>query len=218
MLKRFLICGLLLCTTWLAAAAPPPSAAPGAPVWLVLGDSLSAAYGIPQSAGWVALLQRRLNERGYRAQVVNASVSGETTAGGLARLPALLERHRPQVVLIELGGNDGLRALPIAALRDNLQRLVTLARDAGATPAIFEMQLPPNYGPDYVTRFTASFREIAKRNDITLVPFLLTPIAADRAAFQDDGIHPLAVSEPKLLDAVWPTLETLAKKQASAAP
>lgn len=206
-----------MCIASLAAAAPqPPASRPSAPapapVWLVLGDSLSAAYGIPQSAGWVALLQRRLSERGYRAQVVNASVSGETTAGGLARLPALLERHHPQIVLIELGGNDGLRALPVAALRDNLQRLVTLSRNAGATPAIFEMRLPPNYGPDYIAKFTASFHEIAKRNGVTLVPFLLAPIATERAAFQDDGIHPIAASEPKLLDAVWPTLEALAKR------
>lgn len=206
MFKRFLICGLLLCFASLAPAAST------APVWLVLGDSLSAAYGIPQSAGWVALLQQRLADRGYRAQVVNASVSGETTAGGLARLPALLAHHHPDVVLIELGGNDGLRALPIAKLRDNLQQLVTLTKQAGATPVIFEMLLPPNYGPDYVSKFTASFHDIAKRNRITLVPFLLAPIAADRDAFQADGIHPIAASEPKVLDAVWPTLETLAKK------
>ncbi|NGY06577.1 arylesterase [Solimonas terrae] len=209
MFKRFLICGLLL---GFAASAQPAPATAKAPVWLVLGDSLSAAYGIPQSAGWVSLLQQRLAERGYRAQVINASVSGETTAGGLTRLPALLEHHHPDVVLIELGGNDGLRALPIARLRDNLQQLVSLSRKAGATPVLFEMMLPPNYGEEYVSAFTASFHQIAKLDRLALVPFLLAPIAADRDAFQADGIHPIAASEPKVLDAVWPTLEPLARR------
>lgn len=212
MFKRFLICGLLLCFTSLTQAASASAASTKAPVWLVLGDSLSAAYGIPQSAGWVTLLQQRLTARGYRAQVINASVSGETTAGGLTRLPALLAHHHPDVVLIELGGNDGLRAQPIAKLRDNLQQLVTLSKNAGAQPLVFEMLLPPNYGPEYVSQFTASFHVIATRNQIPLVPFLLAPIATDRDAFQADGIHPLATSEPKVLDAVWPTLEKMAKK------
>lgn len=211
MFKRFLICGLLLCFASLAQAAPAAGASTKAPVWLVLGDSLSAAYGIPQSAGWVALLQQRLQDRGYRAQVINASVSGETTAGGLTRLPALLAHHHPDVVLIELGGNDGLRALPIAKLRDNLQQLVSLAKKAGAQPLLFEMLLPPNYGPEYVSQFTESFHLIAKRNQVPLVPFLLASIATDRDAFQADGIHPIAASEPKVLGAVWPTLEKLAK-------
>lgn len=211
MLKRFLICGLLLVCAAASAQAPAAKGA-DAPVWLVLGDSLSAAYGIAQSQGWVALLQQRLTERGYRARLVNASVSGETTAGGLARLPALLERHRPAVVLIELGGNDGLRALPVAKLRDNLRQLVALTKRAGARPVVFEMRLPPNYGPDYVAQFTESFALAAREGGAPLVPFLLAPIATDRAAFQADGIHPVAGAEPKILDAVWPSLEKLAKK------
>lgn len=220
MLKRFstqvLIGCLLLCAVPFAAAADAAAAANApaggdAPVWLVLGDSISAAYGIPQSRGWVALLQQRLRDRGYNARVVNASVSGETTAGGLARLPALLARHRPKVVLIELGGNDGLRALPIARLRDNLTQLVGLSRQAGARAAVFEMLLPSNYGPDYVAQFTASFGLVAKAQRATLVPFLLAPIAADPSAFQEDGIHPTAAVQDRLLDTVWPALEPLAR-------
>ncbi|MFT4045641.1 MAG: arylesterase [Solimonas sp.] len=210
MLKRFLVFVVLLAAA--AVRAQAPAAAPAnESVWLVLGDSLSAAYGIPQSRGWVALLQQRLDDRGYRARVVNASVSGETTAGGLARLPALLAQHRPAVVLVELGGNDGLRALPVATLRDNLGRIAALAKQAGARPAIFEMRLPPNYGPDYVEPFAASFALVAREHGAPLVPFLLAPIATDPAAFQDDGIHPLAAAEPKILDAIWPSLEALAR-------
>lgn len=213
MLKRFLIvCALFMVATSATAQSAAGKAPADGPVWLVLGDSLSAAYGIPQSRGWVALLQQRLNDRGYRARVVNASVSGETTSGGLARLPGLLKQHQPAVVLIELGGNDGLRALPVARLQDNLERIATLAQQAGARPVIFEMTLPPNYGADYVQQFSESFAKAAKRHNATLVPFLLTPIATDASAFQDDGIHPTASAQPKILDAVWPHLEPLARK------
>jgi acyl-CoA thioesterase-1 len=215
MIRRFLLCGLLCCCALLTPLATAGTASPDAggkpPVWLVLGDSLSAAYGIAQSQGWVTLLQQRLSERGYRAQVINASVSGETTSGGLARLPALLAEHHPQIVLIELGGNDGLRALPIARLRDNLHQLVALSKKAGAKPVLFEMMLPPNYGPDYVAQFTQSFHLVAQQTGTPLVPFLLAPIVSDRAAFQADGIHPVAASQPKVLDAVWPSLEKFAK-------
>lgn len=203
------VAGILL----LMVALPTESKASDAktPVWLVMGDSLSAAYGIPAAQGWVALLQQRLTSRGYRAQVINASVSGETTSGGLARLPALLQKHQPQVVLIELGGNDGLRALPVARLRDNLTQLIALSRAAGATPVVFEMQIPANYGVSYTGPFTASFAEIAKREKARLAPFILAPIATDTAAFQADGIHPTAAAQPKMLDTVWPALEAVAK-------
>ena len=184
-----------------------------APVWLVMGDSLSAAYGIQASQGWVALLQQRLDARGYRARVINASVSGETTAGGLARLPALLQRHQPEIVLIELGGNDGLRALPIAKLRENLARMAQLTRAADATPVLFKMQIPANYGPFYTGPFASSFAEVAKREKAVLAPFILAPIASDPGGFQSDGIHPTAAAQPKMLDAVWPALEPLARKR-----
>jgi acyl-CoA thioesterase I len=187
MFRSLFIRVLLPVLALLAAAAP---AAAERPVMLVLGDSLSAAYGIPLDRGWVALLQQRLEAGGYRERVINASVSGETTAGGLARLPALLDRHRPRWVLVELGGNDGLRALPLDELRANLRRIVALTRAAGAEPVLFEMRIPTNYGPDYAEGFRASFGEVARDTGAPLVPFLLGPIATDPSAFQDDGIHP----------------------------
>lgn len=182
---------------------------------LVLGDSLGAAYGIPAEQGWVALLQQRLDRAGYPARVVNASVSGETTAGGLARLPALLERYRPRWVLVELGGNDGLRALPLPRLRDNLRQISVLSRKAGARPVFFEMRIPTNYGAEYANGFSASFAEVARAAKAPLVPFFLGAIATDPAAFQDDGLHPTAAVQTTLLDAVWPTLKKELKITAS---
>lgn len=199
----------------LLCAAVTARAENTAPVILVLGDSLSAAYGIPASQGWVALLQQRLQARGYPQRVVNASVSGETTAGGLNRLPALLDRHRPQLVLIELGGNDGLRGLPIARLQENLTRMAQLSRSAGARPVLFEMRIPSNYGPTYTRGFQAAFTTVAQAQNAPLVPFWLAGIALDPDAFLDDGIHPTAASQPRMLDAVWPTLEAALKPRSS---
>jgi len=210
MLKRVLLLVVLLAASGMVRADAAPGA-DSAPVWLVLGDSISAAYGIPLAQGWVALLQQRLQARGTTIRVVNASVSGETSAGGLARLPALLARHQPRVVLVELGGNDGLRALPVARLRDNLQQIVALSRQAGARPVLFEMRIPSNYGPAYVEQFVASFGLVAKQLKVPLAPFLLGPIATDATAFQADGIHPIAAVQNRLLDAVWPTLEPLTR-------
>lgn len=192
-------------------AAQKNPAAANAPVILVLGDSLSAAYGVPLSQGWVALLQQRLEQRGYPDRVVNASVSGETSAGGLRRLPELLDRHHPQFVLIELGANDGLRGLPLPQLQANLRQMATAATNAGAQPIVFEMYIPTNYGVDYADGFRASFHQVAGEMKLPLVPFFLGAIATDPSAFQDDGIHPNLQSQPKLLDAVWPTLEPLLK-------
>jgi acyl-CoA thioesterase I len=138
--------------------------------------------------------------------VVNGSVSGETTAGGLARLPAALQRHQPAIVLIELGGNDGLRGLPLKQLRANLAALVNRSRAAGAQVLLFEMQIPPNYGPAYTQGFQQAFAEVARAQSVRLVPFLLADIATDPAAFQEDGIHPTVASQPRMLDAVWPVL------------
>ncbi|MEQ1439172.1 arylesterase [Fontimonas sp. SYSU GA230001] len=199
----------------LAAPAIHAAGADTRPIMLVLGDSLGAAYGVPAERGWVALLQKRLDAAGYPARVVNASVSGETTAGGLARLPALLERHRPRWVLIELGGNDGLRGLPLTRLRDNLRQIGALSRAAGATPIYFEMRIPTNYGADYADGFAASFGEVARALKAPLVPFFLAEIATDPASFQDDGIHPTAAVQDKLLDAVWPTLRRVLAAGAS---
>ena len=199
---------LLLCLLSFTAAAKP--AVP--PVILVLGDSLSAGYGLPRDAGWVSLLERRLTTQGYPHRVVNASISGDTSVGGLSRLPAALDAHRPQIVLIELGGNDGLRAQPVKQLRSNLEKLVALSRTAGATPVLFEMRIPSNYGPAYTESFAKVFGDTAKTLKTPLVPFFLAAIATDPAQFQDDGIHPNAAAQPKLLDGVWPTLKPLLKK------
>lgn len=185
------------------------AAAAAQPVVLVWGDSLSAAYGMDLEQGWVALLQRRLREQGYPHAVVNGSVSGETTAGGLARLPDALARHRPAVLVIELGGNDGLRGLPLGQMRANLQRMVTLGQQAGARVALLEMRIPTNYGPEYAEGFRRVYGEVARATGAVLVPFFLGAIATDPEMFLDDGIHPAAAAQPILLDAVWPHIRPL---------
>jgi acyl-CoA thioesterase I len=192
----------LVLTLWLGPAVAGP-----APVILVWGDSLSSAYGLPLEAGWTQLLQKRLREKGYPHRVVNGSVTGETTAGGLSRLPAALAQHKPALVLLELGGNDGLRGLPLEQLRANLGQLARLSREAGARVLVFEMRMPPNYGPAYTDGFQKSFADVARAAGAPLVPFFLAPIAADPKWFQEDGIHPAAAAQPLLLDAVWPTLQ-----------
>lgn len=186
-----------------------PARAADAPVILVWGDSLSAAYGVPLESGWTQLLQQRLRAQGYPHRVVNGSVSGETTAGGLARLPAALRQHRPALVVIELGGNDGLRGLPLKQLRANLTALVRRSREAGAKVVLCEMQIPPNYGAAYTAGFQRAFAEVARAQGAPLVPFLLASIATDPQWFQEDGIHPTVAAQPKLLDAVWPVLHSV---------
>jgi acyl-CoA thioesterase-1 len=182
------------------------------PAILVLGDSLSAGYGIRVEQGWVALLQKRLSEAGYGYRVVNASESGETTGGALARLPRALAAHRPAVVIVELGGNDGLRGLPVTDIRANLGALVRHSRESGARVLLVGMRMPPNYGPAYTAGFDGLFTEVAKREHVPLVPFLLDGVALDDSLMQDDGIHPNAAAQPKLLDLVWPRLQPLLKK------
>mgnify|MGYP001296976177 FL=1 len=193
---------------WLATL---PGLAAGAetPTILVLGDSLSAAYGIPAEQGWVNLLQRRLVENGLPHRVVNASISGDTTSGGLSRLPAALERERPALVVLELGANDGLRGQSLDAMADNLARMIELSQQAGARVALAEMRIPPNYGPAYTQKFQAAFGELATRHEIPLIPFLLDGVAGDRTLIQDDGLHPSAEAQPQILDNVWPVLEPL---------
>jgi acyl-CoA thioesterase-1 len=191
---------------WLYAAT-----ALAAPKILVFGDSLSAGYGLNAGAGWVALLQQRLDREAYPHEVVNASVSGETSSGGLARLPAALDQHKPEIVLIELGGNDGLRGLPVKNLRENLAAMVALARKSGAQPVLFEMRIPPNYGPLFGNQFRAAFSDVARSAKIPLVPFFLDAIAGKPDMFQDDGIHPVAAAQEQMLEAVWPTLKPLLK-------
>ena len=185
------------------------SARAEAPVILVFGDSISAGYGLPLEQGWVELLKTRLKSQGYGYQVVNASVSGETTAGGLARLPRALELHHPSIVILELGGNDGLRGLPTAQMRANLTQMANLSSAAGAKVLLLGMRMPPNYGPDYTKQFALVFSDLATEKKMPFVPFLLTDIALSPALLQDDNIHPNALGQPILLDNVWPTLKPL---------
>ncbi|HZI83666.1 MAG TPA: arylesterase [Casimicrobiaceae bacterium] len=183
--------------------------AKGPPVVLVVGDSISAGYGLASGTGWVALLQRKLSAEHSAYRVVNASISGDTTAGGRARLGALLEQHRPAVTVIELGGNDGLRGGNLEAMRDNLDAMIAAAQKAGSRVLLVGMRLPPNYGPAYVQRFAATFAEVAKARKAALVPFLFEGFGEDNAMFQPDGIHPVAAAQDKLLDNVWRELGPL---------
>jgi acyl-CoA thioesterase-1 len=194
----------------LLLGAPVARAEP--PMVLVLGDSLSAAYGIRLEQGWVALLQDRLESKGYGHRVVNASSSGETTGGALARLPRALERHRPAIVVIELGGNDGLRGLPIAEVRANFEALIRASRDSGASVLLIGMRIPPNYGATYTKAFHELFGELATQHRLPLVPFFLDSIALDDSLMLEDGLHPNAAAQPRLLEMVWPKLEPLLKR------
>jgi acyl-CoA thioesterase-1 len=206
--RRDLIAALL------AAGALVPAAAAPAPVILVVGDSLSAEYGLKRGTGWVALLERRLAHEKIPAKVVNASISGDTTAGGRSRLPALLKQHHPTHVILELGANDALRGLPLASTEDNLAHMTAAAQQAGARVLLVGMQVPPNYGSDYTRRFAALFEQVARAHKAGLVPFLLAGVADApdaRALFQADGIHPRAEAHPRILDNVWPALRKLLK-------
>lgn len=182
-----------------------------APTVLVFGDSLSAGYGIELAQSWPALMSDRLKQEKFPHALINASISGETTDGGRTRLPALLKQHRPAVVVLALGANDGLRGLPIASTRNNLQVMAQAARQAGARVLIAGMRLPPNYGPDYTRQFSQMFAEVAKAEKAGLLPFLLEPIALDDAAFQADRLHPTAAAQPKIRDHVWPAVKALLK-------
>jgi acyl-CoA thioesterase-1 len=179
---------------------------------LVFGDSLSAALGLRPEQGWVELLARRLQSQGYGYEVVNASISGETSSGGLQRLPRALELHRPVIVVLELGANDGLRALPVETMRTNLAQMVRLAQAAGAQVLLVGIRIPPNYGQRYGEQFAASFAALAQANRLPLVPFLLQDVALNPALMQEDGMHPNAAGEPAVLENVWPHLKPLLHK------
>ncbi len=175
----------------------------------MIGDSISAGYGIQRNEGWVALLETRAAALQPPHKVVNASISGDTTGGGLARLPRALEIHQPDVVVIELGGNDALRGYPVERIESNLDAMTTLAKDAGAAVIVLGMEIPPNYGARYTQAFHAIYADVANRHSAALVPFLLDGIATDDALMQADGIHPTAAAQPRLLDNVWPALKAL---------
>lgn len=198
--------GALANTTGQGGESPVPST--GATI-LVLGDSISAGYGIQREQSWVSQLGSRVAGEAEGWRVVNASVSGETTGGGLARLPDALEEHDPGVVIIELGGNDGLRGYPIGRIRENLERMVALAKEAGSRVLLVGMQIPPNYGPRYTRAFAALYEEVAAAHEVPLVPFILEEVALRPELMQRDGIHPTGEAQELLLNAVWPHLAPL---------
>ena len=201
-MRRLLIL-LLLVAAYVSAKAETP-------VILVFGDSISAAYGLARvEQGWVALLQTRLRDQDYGYHVINASVSGETTAGGLARLPRALMLHQPKIVILELGGNDGLRALPIEQMRANLLRMVDLAATAGAQVLLLGMRMPPNYGAEFTEQFRSCFSDVARGKKLPFVPFLLNDVAQLPELMQGDGFHPNELGQPKLLANIWPSLGPL---------
>ncbi|MEO5596534.1 MAG: arylesterase [Lysobacteraceae bacterium] len=209
-----LLCGALLCAPIAHSAAankPKP-----AQVVLVMGDSLSAAYGLAESQGWVALTAQKMASERPDWRIVNASISGETTAGGASRIARELALHRPNLLVIELGANDALRGLPLAQMRANLLRMISAAQAAKANVLLIGMRIPPNYGPAYTREFEASFRTVAEQKKVALLPFLLEPVARDRTAFQDDNLHPVASAEPKVRDHVWVALEPLLSKHGAA--
>ncbi len=191
----------------LVAAWQPLHAAGAAQTLLVVGDSLSAGFGLEPGQGWVTLLQGRLDAKGYGYRVVNASISGDTTTSGLARLPRALRLHQPAIVLIELGGNDGLRATPVPVVHDNLAAMVRLARESGARVILAGMQMPPNYGVRYTAEFAALYPAIAKATGATLIDFFMADVALSPSLLQADGIHPNAAGQPRLLDNAWPVIE-----------
>jgi acyl-CoA thioesterase-1 len=203
--------GFSLFSLWVLAAsllsAPPLYA--GAPVILILGDSLSAGYGMALADSWPRLMQERLDREGHSYRVVNASITGDTTQGGLARLPRLLERHQPEVVIIELGGNDGLRGLGIETTRENLAAMIQQSQDCGARVLLTGIQLPPNYGIAYTDRFRDMYTELASVHGTLLVPFLMDGVALNAELMQSDGVHPNASAQPVMLDNVWSALKAI---------
>ena len=176
---------------------------------LIVGDSISAAFGLDTRAGWVALLEKRLAQQGFDDKVVNASITGDTSANGLARLPAQLAAHKPDLVLLELGGNDGLHGMPVAQLQKNLASMIDLSRKAGAEVLLLGMQLPPNYGARYTKAFAQVYQTLADEKKVALVPFLLEGVGGVPTLMQADGVHPTAGAQGKLLENVWPTLKPL---------
>ena len=208
-LSGWLSVALLLSGAAAALPAATASAAPAAPTVLVVGDSLSAGYGLAAGQGWVELLQRKLAAQGFAHKVVNASISGDTTAGGRSRILAALHVHKPQIVVIELGGNDGLRGSALASVKANLDYMVETAQKAGAKVLLLGMRLPPNYGSKYIAEFSALFGDVAKARGTALVPFLLQAFGDKPEWFQADRIHPTAQAQPLMLEAIWPEFKKL---------
>ncbi|MBI4756277.1 MAG: arylesterase [Betaproteobacteria bacterium] len=196
---------LFACVLLCFSAFAPASAA----TVLVMGDSLSAGYGIGQQQAWPSLLAARLARQDPGMQVANASISGETTAGARSRMEQTLRQHHPSVVILALGSNDGLRGLPLEQMRANLLAMITASRATGARVLLLGMRLPPNYGPDYTRRFEQTFAELARAHKTPFVPFMLEGFGTERSLFLDDGIHPTAAAQPRILDNIWPALRPL---------
>ncbi len=205
--RRGLLSCVLACSLWV----PTMSAHSASKTVLLLGDSLSAEYGLPRGSGWASLLAQQLRDDRLDATLVNASISGETTAGGKARLPALLAQHKPSIIVVELGGNDGLRGLSLAATQANLHEMIVLASQAGARTLLIGMQVPPNYGPDYSKRFAAMYETLGKAKGVKRVPFLLAGLEDPERWFQPDRIHPNREAQPVMLRNVWPVLQPMLK-------
>jgi len=209
--RALLAAALAIVATW--AAAPADAAEADKPVIVVLGDSLSAEYGLPRDSGWVALLRRRLADERIDYSVANASISGDTTSGGRARLPALISRLKPSIVIVELGANDALRGVPLSTTEDNLRTIVKDAQQSKAKVVLVGMYVPANYGPAYTQQFHRIYGTLAKEFDVRLVPFLLAGIESKPDMFQSDQIHPTQQAQPLLLDNVWPALAPLLQRQ-----
>ena len=202
MISRFRLLCLLLCLWPLGAVAEEATI-------IILGDSLSAAYGMELNESWPSLLQQRLDQNGHNYRVFNSSITGETTQGGLTRLPGLLQKHDPEIVIVELGGNDGLRGLPLEVTRSNLSSMIEQSQAAGARVILAEMRIPPNYGRTYTEKFNGTYAELASRFDVEFLPFLLQDIALEPGMMQEDGIHPTAAAQPIILEQVWSVLQPL---------
>jgi len=209
-MRQLFLTGLLLCFGLAAGAAGQP------PTVVVFGDSLSAGYGIDTDESWPSLLQARLREEGHEHRVVNASISGETTQGGVTRIERVLADFEPDIVILELGGNDGLRGFPPAKIRDNLSAMLTAVSDAGATPVLLGIRIPPNYGPRYTRSFEAIYAELAEEYEAPWIKFFMDGVALNDALMQDDGIHPNAEAQPLLLDNAWPVISDALASRMSA--
>ncbi|MDM5178967.1 arylesterase [Massilia sp. DJPM01] len=205
-LKKWSVCGLLMMAASASAYSAPKTV-------LVLGDSLSAEYGLNRGAGWVALMEQKLKAEKIDAAIVNASISGETTSGGRARLPALLTQHKPDIVVIELGANDGLRGLPVPAAEANMRTMIELAQKNKARVLLVGMRIPPNYGRDYTERFFGMYKSLSTQYKAPLVPFMLDGVADKPALFQADRLHPNAQAHPAILANIWPQFHALVKSR-----
>jgi acyl-CoA thioesterase-1 len=210
MLFRLLLAVSLLGFSFVACANQAFAANPKI---LVYGDSLSAAYGVAKQQGWVAFLQKKLSEKHYKYDVVNASISGETTSGGLTRLASTLAKTKPTIIILELGANDGLRGLPVKDMEANLSNMITQSKKAKVKMLLIGMKIPPNYGPKYAESFSNTYPLLSQQHKVSLVPFMLENIAANPNLIQDDGLHPNALGQPMMLDNIWPKLQLMLNKQ-----